>query len=42
MDHDGKSNTCSFVFDKVKVVLSSKEVKSKPSKGEGKNILARK
>lgn len=41
--HDGKKNTYSFMFDNVKIaLLSSKEVKPKPSKGDGKNLLDRK
>lgn len=41
--HDGKNNTYSFMFDNTKIVLPpSKEVEPKPSKGDGKNILARK
>lgn len=40
---DGKNNTYKLTFDNVKIaLLSTKEVEPKPSKGDGKNLLARK
>ncbi|KAG5527003.1 hypothetical protein RHGRI_028065 [Rhododendron griersonianum] len=41
--HEGKKNTYSFMFGSTKIVLvPSKEVDPKPTKGEGSNLLARK
>lgn len=41
--HDGRKNTYIFMFDNVKsVLMPSKEVEPKLSKGDGKNLLARK
>lgn len=41
--HDGKKNTYSFMFDNMNIVLlPSKEVEPKPTKGDSENLFVRK